>query len=38
LLLGGVSLKPYPQLRLANLKAGIRRSAPWYAYGLYRQE
>ncbi len=34
----GVSLKPYPQLRLANLKAGVRWSAPWYAYGVYRQK
>ncbi len=33
----GVSLEPYPQLRLANLKSLVRRSSPWYAYGLYRQ-
>ena len=30
----GVELKLYPQLWRANLKARVRRSAPWYAYGL----
>ena len=30
----GVVLKPYPQLRMANLKAAVRRALPTHMYGL----
>jgi 2-polyprenyl-3-methyl-5-hydroxy-6-metoxy-1,4-benzoquinol methylase len=31
----GLALKPYPQLRLANLKAAFKRAQPRHLYGVY---
>jgi hypothetical protein len=34
---GGLSVRPYPQLRLANLRTWLQARRPWHAYGVGRR-